>query len=259
MSSESHIRMKSDPEFPQPRYSSCSAIRERKPNIAIDGPAGAGKTTIARLAARRLGFTYISTGGLYRAITLGLLKRQVDITEFENSSDQESVLQTMTISVGYDSGEPRICLDGEDVTDRLSDASVTQWVSEVARIPKVRACLLDLQRRCASSGGVVMDGRDIGSFVLPDAEFKFFLTASVEERARRRALELQANGQEVSLEQVRSIIEKRDRIDSTRSVAPLIKAEDAIEIDTTGKSIEEVLDELLSHVTRSVHADRGES
>lgn len=104
-----------------------------------------------------------------------------------------------------------------------------------------------------------MDGRDIGSFVLPDAEFKFFLTASVEERARRRALELQANGQEVSLEQVRSIIEKRDRIDSTRSVAPLIKAEDAIEIDTTGKSIEEVLDELLSHVTRSMHADRGES
>lgn len=236
--------------FPQPSAVDCLSAERRKPNIAIDGPAGAGKTTIARLAARRLGFTYISTGALYRAITLGLLKRQVDIGAFERMDNQESVLETIKISVVYDSDEPRVHLDGEDVTDQLSGSGVTGSVSEVARIPKVRAFLLGLQRELASPGGVVMDGRDIGSFVLPDAEFKFFLTASVDERARRRALELHSKGLDATLEEVRSTIEKRDRIDSTRSVAPLVKAEDAIQIDTTGKSIDEVLDELLSHVTR---------
>ncbi len=220
----------------------------RKPNIAIDGPAGAGKTTIARLAARRLGFTYVSTGSLYRAITLGLLRRRVDIESFEQAPDQDSVLKTIEVSLSYQAGEPRIFLDGEDVTDRLSDPEVTEWVSEVARISSVRTFLLDLQRSCAQGGGVVMDGRDIGSVVLPDAEYKFFLTASVEERTRRRLLELSAKGLEVAEEEIRHIIEKRDRIDSTRSVSPLCRAEGAIEIDTSGKSIDEVLEELLSHV-----------
>jgi cytidylate kinase len=220
----------------------------RKPNIAIDGPAGAGKTTIARLAARRLGFTYISTGSLYRAITLGLLRRGVDILAFEQSDSKDALLQEIQVSVGYDSDEPRIYLDGADVTDQLSSPVVTQWVSEVARVPAVRAYLLELQRSCARPGGVIMDGRDIGSVVLKDAEFKFFLTASVEERARRRTLEMQSRGEGASFDEVRAVIEKRDRIDSTRSTAPLCKAEDAIEIDTTGKSIEEVLEELLSHV-----------
>jgi len=223
----------------------------RKPNIAIDGPAGAGKTTIARLAARRLGFTYISTGALYRAITLGLLRKGIDVNAFEQSDNQKSILETIDVSVGHVAGEPRIYLDGEDVTDQLSGPNVTQWVSEVSRIPAVRSHLLKLQREYASAGGVIMDGRDIGSVVLPDAEFKFFLTASVEERVRRRTLELRSKGLDIPIDEVRSTIEKRDRIDSTRSVAPLRKAEDAIEIDTTGKSIEEVLEELLSHVTRS--------
>jgi cytidylate kinase len=220
----------------------------RKPNIAIDGPAGAGKTTIARLAARRLGFTYVSTGSLYRAITLGLLRRGIDIASFEQTPGQSLVLKTIQISLGYESGEPRVYLDGEDVTDRLSDPGVTEWVSEVARIPAVRTFLLDLQRSCAQGGGVVMDGRDIGTVVLPDAEYKFFLTASVEERTRRRALELSTKGLEVAEEEIRHIIEKRDRIDSTRSVAPLCIAEGAIEIDTSGKSIDQVLEELLSYV-----------
>lgn len=222
--------------------------RGRRPNIAIDGPAGAGKTTIARLAARRLGFTYISTGSLYRAITLGLLRRAIDISAFEQSDSKDALLQEIQVSVGYDSDEPRIYLDGDDVTDQLSSPEITEWVSEVARVPAVRAFLLELQRSCAQPGGVVMDGRDIGSVVLKDAEFKFFLTASVEERARRRTLEFRSRGQDASLDEVRAVIEKRDRIDSTRSTAPLCRAEDAIEIDTTGKSIEEVLEELLSHV-----------
>jgi cytidylate kinase len=143
-----------------------------------------------------------------------------------------------------------VYLDGVDVADRLSDPSVTEWVSEVSQIPAVRTYLLELQRSCARDGGVVMDGRDIGSVVLPNAEYKFFLTASVEERARRRTLELSAKGIEVAEEEVRHIIEKRDRIDSTRAAAPLCKAEGAIEIDTSGKSIDQVLEELLSHVAQ---------
>ena len=219
----------------------------RKPNIAIDGPAGAGKTTIARLAARRLGFTYVSTGSLYRAITLGLLRRGIDIASFEQTPGQSLVLKTIQISLGYESGAPG--LPGRRRRHRSPVGSgVTEWVSEVARIPAVRTFLLDLQRSCAQGGGVVMDGGDIGTVVLPDAEYKFFLTASVEERTRRRALELSTKGLEVAEEEIRHIIEKRDRIDSTRSVAPLCIAEGAIEIDTSGKSIDQVLEELLSYV-----------
>jgi CMP/dCMP kinase len=200
--------------------------------IAIDGPAGAGKSTVARAVADRLGLKYVDTGAMYRALALAALERGV--------SDPEG-LERIARSVDLEADGERVLLDGVDVTRRIRDADVTAEVSKVAAHPGLRAALVPLQRTVAARGNVVMEGRDIGTAVLPDAPVKIFLTASLEERARRRAAETGA-----TVEDVMAQIAARDRADAERSTSPLVKADDAIEIDTTGRSIEEIVEEVAA-------------
>ncbi|MBT9168388.1 MAG: Cytidylate kinase [Syntrophomonadaceae bacterium] len=217
-----------------------------KASIAIDGPAGAGKSTVAREAAARLGLTYLDTGAMYRAITLAALRRGIDIHDAK-------ALAALTKTVGLDiqndsSGQNIIFLDGENVTEEIRLPIINRNVSFVARCPQVREILVDKQRQIGSRGGVVMDGRDIGTIVMPSAEFKFFLDASLTERSRRRLVELSAKGEEFELEQLMKEIAARDKIDSEREVAPLRPAEDAICLDTTLMTIEAVVNAIVRAV-----------
>ncbi len=212
--------------------------------IAIDGPAGAGKSTVARLVARFLGYTYLDTGAMYRALTLKALRLACDLSD----PDRLSALAAGTeINLTNPAGRehPAVSLDGVDVTDQIRTPEVNRGVPKVAAVPGVRAAMIRRQRELASSGGVVMDGRDIGTNVLPGADRKFFLTASLEERARRRKLELEQNGYEVSEEEIRAEIARRDKADQERPVDPLVRAPDAILIDTTGQSIDQVVELIL--------------
>ena len=210
--------------------------------VAIDGPAGAGKSTVARKVAQRLGYTYIDTGAMYRAVTWAVLQAGLapgdEDAVARRAADTEIQLQT-------DAAGVRVVVAGQDVTDVIRGPETSAAVSYVAANPKVREHLVALQRRMARQGGVVMDGRDIGTVVLPDADVKVFLTASAEERARRRFEELKTAGHAESLEAIRRNIEQRDAIDSGRSVAPLRKAKDAVEIDTTDRTIDEVVGAVL--------------
>ena len=207
--------------------------------LAIDGPAGAGKTTIARAVAEALGWDYMDTGGMYRAITLAALQRGVAPEDVEN-------LSRIAREVAIDVAGGRITLDGEDVSARIRDADVTRAVPQVAAHPGVRSALVERQRAAARTRDVVMEGRDIGSVVVPEAELKVFLTASLAERARRRSAEIGADEEGVS--GVQATIAARDEADSQRAASPLQKAPDAIEIDTTGRSIPEVTDLIVSLV-----------
>lgn len=213
-------------------------------NIAIDGPAGAGKSTVARLLAARLGYRYIDTGALYRALTLYILRCGLDPADEEKVAQKikEARLETELSADGT-----RVFLDKEDVTDALRQPIVNQHVSQIAQQPAVREQLLLLQRQMAEGGGVVMDGRDIGTVVLPQAELKIFLTATPEERAGRRVKELRAQGHRVTWEEVVRSIIARDKVDSERKIAPLRAAPDAIRVDTTGKDVETVVNEILKH------------
>lgn len=213
-----------------------------KGNIAIDGPAGAGKSTVARLLARRLNYLYVDTGAMYRALTWKALRQGIDLTDEEALT---FLAENTNIKLVSDKNGIRVILDGEDVTPYLRRPEVSGAVSLVARVPGVRHRLVALQREMASRQPVVMDGRDIGSYVLPDAEHKFFLTASLEERSRRRWLEMRAQGLEVTLDDVRNDIMARDRLDSERAVGPLVVPSDATCIDTTGLSPEEVVEEMV--------------
>lgn len=208
-------------------------------NIAIDGPAGAGKSTIARAAARSLGFLYVDTGAMYRAIALHLLRNEVDVN---NTEEIEELLKDMTIRIAYAGGEQQIILNGENVTSFLRDEKVGNMASTSSANPKVREKLLQLQRDIARENDVIMDGRDIGTLVLPNADVKVFLTASVEERAKRRYLELIEKGQEANLEKIKEDIRTRDYQDTNRSIAPLKQAEDAVVIDSSSMTISEVMD-----------------
>ncbi|MGI6004607.1 MAG: (d)CMP kinase [Christensenellales bacterium] len=213
--------------------------------IAIDGPSGAGKSTLARAVARALGFIYLDTGAMYRAIGLKALKMGIE------PGDAEKVVPMLPdtdIQITYVDGEQKIFLDGEDVTGPIRDNEVSKAASDVSAIPQVRIKLVQLQREIAKSGNVVLDGRDIGTYVLPDARFKFYLTASSRERARRRTLELLQKGDEADFETIHRQIIQRDHADSTREFAPLRKAEDAIEIDSTQNTIEEVLELVIKTV-----------
>ncbi len=218
-----------------------------KKRIAIDGPAGAGKSTVARTVAKKLGFIYLDTGAMYRAITLAALRRNVDLHDDE-------LLEKLTLSVKLDiknedgDGENVIYLDGEDVSQAIRSPQVSRNVSYVASSPRVRRIMADLQRRFGSRGRVVMDGRDIGTHVMPDAEYKFFLTASLQERARRRKTELAAKGESITLPSMMEEIAARDKIDSERECAPLRAAEDAIHIDTTELTIEQVIEAVIDQV-----------
>ena len=219
---------------------------KKKISIALDGPAGSGKSTIAKLVAHQLHYTYIDTGAMYRAITLKALRRGVDL----NESEQITRLAEQTaIELQYqpsgDGSILKVLLDGEDVSDAIRSLEVTNNVSVVAAVPGVRAALVKLQQQMAREGGVVMDGRDIGTVVLPNAELKIFLTASVAERGRRRWLELQAKGVLVELEDLIQQIERRDYIDSHRETDPLRQAPDALLLDTTDLTIDQVVRKVM--------------
>lgn len=211
-----------------------------KPRIAIDGPAGAGKSTVARAVARKLGLTYLDTGAMYRAITLSALRKGVNM---DDPSELSRLAQQASLEIKNNGPDNQnlVFLDDRDVTEEIRLPEVSRNVSVVARCPEVRAILADRQRQTGRRGGVVMDGRDIGTNVMPDAEYKFFLTASLEERARRRQAELAARGEDISLTQMMSEIAARDKIDSERECAPLRPAPDAIHIDTTEKTVEQVV------------------
>ncbi len=214
--------------------------------IAVDGPAGSGKSTISRRLADRLDIAYIDTGAMYRAVALGLLERGIDPEDVEAV---EGVLDEMAI----DFVEGTIYLDGRDVSTAIREPRVHDTVSQVAVLPAVRQRLVALQQQMASQKSVILDGRDIGTVVLPDADVKFFLTATVAERARRRVEELLCAGHEANLDEMMAAIQERDERDANREVGPLKKAEDAHVIDTTHLDIDGVL-EIMIRVIREVVA-----
>ena len=208
--------------------------------IAIDGPSGAGKSTIARAAAKRFGFIYVDTGAIYRTVGLAAYRVGVDRRD---ASAVEALLPQLEIAMRYtDAGEQHMYLNGEDVTALIREPEISICASDVAAMPVVRAFLMELQRRMARENSVIMDGRDIGTVVLPDAEVKIFLTASAEARARRRMLELEQKGMKQSFDEVLRDIEYRDEQDSHRAAAPLKKAEDAIVVDTSELDFDESLE-----------------
>ena len=211
--------------------------------IAIDGPAGAGKSTIAKLLAKKLGILYLDTGAMYRAVGLKAIENGVYVTD---ETAVKKMLDSTTVDVKSEEGVQHVYLDGKDVTGKIREHRVSKAASDISAVPCVRYKMVDLQREIAARCDTVLDGRDIGTFVLPNAEYKIFLTASVAERARRRYEELKAKGEECTLESVASDIEKRDYNDSHRALAPLRKADDAVEIDTTDLSIEEVADKITA-------------
>jgi cytidylate kinase len=214
-------------------------------NIAIDGPAGAGKSTVAKLLAKQLNIIYLDTGAMYRAIALKAIEQGVDVSDTDALS---VLLEDTDIDISYVDEQQHVLLDGRDVTDIIRTPEVSDGASKVAVIPAVRLKLVELQRRIARMHDVVMDGRDIGTFVLPNADVKFYLTASIEERARRRLEEMRARGYEHSLDDVKDDIKARDKNDSEREFAPLRKADDAILIDSTDKTVDEVVEEMLSFI-----------
>ena len=199
-------------------------------NIAIDGPAGAGKSTVAQLTAKHLGYTYIDTGAMYRALTLAALQGGVTLTDEEELA---SLLEQITIGLKQQATGQKVFLNNRDVTKEIRHPDVTRQVSLVAKHPKVREKMMVLQRKMAGQESVVMDGRDIGTFVLPNADVKIFLTASIEERAMRRYKELLDKGHVANLADLQTEIELRDKLDSERETAPLRCAEDATVLDST--------------------------
>lgn len=206
-------------------------------NIAIDGPAGAGKSTVARLVAGQLGYIYIDTGAMYRAVTYSAQRSSIA------ANDTESLHKLMSsIRIHLERGEQgqSVYVNDEDVTDKIRSLDVSRHVSHYAAIGIIREVLSRMQRELAARKGVVMDGRDIGTHVLPNAELKIFLTASVSERAHRRFKELHEDS-EVTLEGLEAEIAERDRLDASREISPLIKAEDALELDSSGMTIQEVV------------------
>ncbi|MFZ5597694.1 MAG: (d)CMP kinase [Bacillota bacterium] len=217
-----------------------------KSAIAIDGPAGAGKSTVARGVARALGYKYIDTGAMYRAVTLAALKKKLDPGDYKNLTE---LANSIKIDIIENNGTNAVYIDGEDVTREIRTPEVTQMVSYVSLVPGVRKALVEAQRNMAHAGGVVMEGRDIGTVVLPDAKFKFFLTASAGERAKRRVADFQRLGFEVDLEQLTADIEKRDYIDSSREINPLRPADGAHIIDCTRMTAEEVIGLIVEVVT----------
>lgn len=204
--------------------------------IAIDGPAASGKSTTAKLLAKKLKYVYIDTGAMYRACALRSLWDEIDL---QNSGQLEKMLSDISIEIKYSAGGNKIILDGKDVTHRIRKADITKLSSEIAVIGVVRKKMVELQRKIGEEGGVIMDGRDIGTVVFPEADLKFFMVASVKTRALRRWKEAKAKEEELNLEDIEKELIWRDNNDSSRKIAPLKKAEDAIEIDTSDMTINE--------------------
>lgn len=215
--------------------------------IAIDGPAASGKTTTARLLALRLNLVPVDTGAMYRAITLKVLREKVDP---DNIKSIEGILEETRIYQKVRGGGIRTFLDGEDVTEEIRSQEVSNLVSEISAIPMVRRKLVEIQREMASKGGVVVEGRDIGTVVLPSADLKVFMTAELEERARRRKKELESNGIEASLKEVIDEIKRRDSLDSSREDSPLRIAKDSFVLNTTNLTIDEQVEVIIKEIER---------
>ncbi len=217
-------------------------------SIAIDGPAGAGKSTIARAIAKRIGFIYVDTGAMYRAIALYFLRKGVD------GQDREAVAAgcpDIRVTLDYDSeGKQQVILNGENVSGLIRTPEVSKMASTTSAIPEVRASLLQLQRNLAATSNVLMDGRDIGTHVLPQATLKIFLTASADVRARRRYDELVAAGTPCSYEQIRQEIIQRDKQDTEREIAPLRQAEDAVLVDSSDMTVDQVIEAVIREFDR---------
>lgn len=216
-----------------------------KISIAIDGPAGAGKSTIAKIVSKSLGIVYLDTGAMYRAVALKAIREDIDTLDSERLA---RLVNSINIKITYLGNEQKIFLDDEDVSHKIRTPEVSIGASNVATIPEVRIKMVELQRAIATENSVVMDGRDIGTYVLPKADLKIFLTAYLEERAKRRYKEqLEKGAKGLTLEEVRRDIEYRDKNDSSRAFAPLSKAKDAIEIDTTSMTIDEVAQKIMDY------------
>lgn len=221
--------------------------------VAIDGPAGAGKSTVAKRLARRLGYLYIDTGAMYRAVAWKAMQLGVEETAEEKLA---FVLETMQLSLLPGAGAAKVVVDGEDVSEAIRSPQVSRQVSAYAQQPLVRRALVEMQRRLGASGGVVMDGRDIGTTVFPQAELKVFLTASLQQRVRRRWLELQDKGIAVDEQALAREIADRDRQDEERELSPLVQAADAVLLDTSGLGIEEVVAAIEALCRQRLHGGK---
>ena len=213
-------------------------------NVAIDGPAGAGKSTIAKLVAKEKGYIYVDTGAMYRALAIHFLKTGIAP---ENTEKVIEACRDADVSIRYEDGAQQVYLNGENVTGMLRTEEVGNMASKTSAVPQVREKLLELQRTLAKENDVIMDGRDIGTNILPDADVKIYLTASVETRAKRRYDELKEKGEDCDLDQIAQDIKERDERDMSRETAPLKKADDAILVDSSHMSIPEVVSEICSH------------
>ncbi len=222
--------------------------------IAIDGPSGAGKSTVAKLIAKKMGIVYVDTGALYRTVGYYVRQKGVDPKSHEGVS---ALLGEIDIQVKYENGEQCVYLNGENLGDKIRQNEISKYASDVSAIPAVRAFLLDTQKSIASQNSVVMDGRDIGTVILPNADVKIFLTATDEERAKRRYNELIAKGADVRLEDILNEMKERDANDKGRKIAPAIPAEDAIIFDNTGLTGEESCEKILE-IVRDVQNKRKE-
>lgn len=216
-------------------------------NIAIDGPSGAGKSTIAKLLANKLNITYLDTGAMYRAIGLKAHYRNVDISDEEQV---KKLLSETKIDIRAGKNGSIVILDGKDVSEEIRQNFVSKLASDISAIENVRTFLVDLQRKIADKQSSVLDGRDIGTVVLPNAEYKFYLTASAEERAHRRYLELKAKGQQADEATIAKEIEQRDYNDMHRKHSPLRKADDAVEIDSSFLTVSEVCDKMMEIISK---------
>ncbi len=218
-------------------------------NVAVDGLAGAGKSTVSRQAAKELGYVYVDTGALYRTIGVNALRKGVDT---KDKAAVAATLSDVSVDLVFENGEQKVLLFGEDVSAEIRTPAASMAASDVSAVPEVRAYLFDLQRDIAARSSCLMDGRDIGTVVLPDAQVKIFLTASPEERANRRCKELLAKGQQASYEIVLAEINERDYNDSHREIAPLRPAEDSVLLDTTDIPQQEVVERIINIVKEKV-------
>ena len=218
-------------------------------NVAIDGPAGAGKSTVAKAAAKELGYIYVDTGALYRAVGVFALRLGVAT---DDAAAVEGILGSVKVELKFTNGEQQVFLNGENVSSEIRTPEASMAASNVSAIPAVRAFLFDLQKNIAAENDCIMDGRDIGTVVLPDAQVKIFLTASPEIRARRRYDELTAKGQQVEYNDVLDDLIKRDYNDSHREVAPLRPADDSVTVDTSGLSLEQSIERVIQAVREKI-------
>ncbi|NLL56816.1 MAG: (d)CMP kinase [Clostridiales bacterium] len=213
--------------------------------IAIDGPSGSGKSTLAKLIAKELGIIYLDTGAMYRGMGYYALQNNIDPAD---EKAVKKVLDDINMEIRYDNGEQYVIINGKDVTPFIRENKISMAASTISKIPSVRLKLVEMQREIAKTSACVLDGRDIGSYVLPKAPYKFFLTASAEERAKRRFAELKEKKQDITYDEVYDDIIKRDKQDSTRSFAPLVVAKDAIVIDTTNLNIEQTFNKVMEYL-----------